>query len=58
MKTFTVGQLRERLAKLDASTPVRVWLPGTRISLVQVFSETEKGVVLIEGNVEPGSAFR
>lgn len=55
---MTVAQLIAELGKVDdKAKPVQVWLPGSRIALHQVMHNvTRYGVLLIEGNVEEGSA--
>jgi hypothetical protein len=59
MKTITVEQLLARLEKAPRNAEVRVWLPGSRIALTDApftVAQSTKDEVLIEGNVEPGSA--
>lgn len=41
-------------AKAKDNDEIKVWLPGSTISLSNVFSA--QAGVLIEGNVDPGSA--
>lgn len=58
MPTMTVKDLRDALALLGAGhdhKPVKAWLPGSRIALSGTFILSGDDV-LIEGNVEPGSA--
>lgn len=60
----TVKQLREALAALkpaDDGLEVRVWLPGSEIYLSGPSGQPvtpfyHKGMVMIEGNLAPGSA--
>jgi len=56
MDTLTVAQLIERLQGMPQDKPVKVWLPGSTISLSAVFDMDRKGIVAIEGNVDEGSA--
>jgi hypothetical protein len=57
MTTLTVRQLRAILEDRPDDAEVRIWLPGSRIALtgtrLKVINQHQ---VLIEGNVEPGSA--
>jgi hypothetical protein len=59
LPTATVQQLLDALAdEPDKSRPVRIWLPGSTIALT-IGSGTliRRGdTILIEGNVDPGSA--
>lgn len=55
--TITAQELLNRLSKLtpeELARPCKVWLPGSTISLSNVFDY--KGNICIEGNVDPGSA--
>jgi hypothetical protein len=52
--TITVKELREALAALPDSHEVKVWLPGSYISLERPFLNKDR--VLIEGNLDDGSA--
>lgn len=53
---MTVAQLITQLQKVtDQSRIVQVWLPGSRIDLASVAPSADDAV-LIEGNVQPGSA--
>lgn len=64
VEDITVEKLIEQLQKMPAKSKVRVWLPGSTIYLgsdldgegikVNVFSRN--GMVMIEGNLTPGSA--
>ena len=60
MKTMTVAELRKALEGKPDNAEVRVWLPGTRIALSWMQSSASVDInatqVLIEGNIEPGSA--
>lgn len=54
---MTVKDLRDSLALLGPghdNKPVKVWLPGSKIALHQMMKIGDS--ILIEGNVEPGSA--
>ena len=54
---MNVKELKAAFDKLGAEhegKEVKVWLPGSRIYLTGVF--LNGSTVLIEGNVEPGSA--
>lgn len=53
---MTVKELIGQLQKLPQDKPVKVWLPGSTISLSSAFDSDRKGLVLIEGNVDEGSA--
>lgn len=52
--TITVGELVRRLQQMPHDLPVECWLPGSYIALGSVFPQIDR--VLIEGNVQPGSA--
>lgn len=59
LPTLTLRQLKAELEKFDGSyldKEVQVWLPGSYIALSNVFFAKSKGKMLIEGNIEPGSA--
>lgn len=47
---MTVEELMAKLAKMPPDATVKVWMPGTYISLSNVFVNTDD--VLIEGNIE------
>jgi hypothetical protein len=53
-ETMTVFELIDYLSKFDHEKKVLVWLPGSHIRLSPMIERD--GVVLIEGNVNPGSA--
>lgn len=62
---MNVNELLEQLAKMPGDLEVKVWLPGSTISLSSAFVQTasklptmrsEGKVVLIEGNIDAGSA--
>jgi hypothetical protein len=56
---MTVKQLREHLAKVPSKyddLKIKVWLPGSTIRLSPMLVEPYHGNILIEGNVDPGSA--
>lgn len=56
---MTLGDLRKHLEKIDAGhdgLEVQVWLPGSKIRLSPMLPTPYAGKILIEGNVEPGSA--
>lgn len=50
-----VSELIAGLQTLRQDAEVKIWLPGSCIYLTCVMGE-QKGVVLIEGNLEAGSA--
>lgn len=56
----TVAELRAALNALDRrhdSAPVKAWLPGSTLTLERTaFWSHKHGAVLIEANVDPGSA--
>jgi hypothetical protein len=68
MKTLTLKELRRQLDEATATAgkyaddlPVRVWLPGSTISLSVVFLHASsatggKPELRIEGNIDEGSA--
>lgn len=56
MPDLTVAELILCLQQMPQGDVVRVWLPGSRISLGAVFKHEGQGETLIEGNVVPGSA--
>lgn len=56
---MTLKQLREHLAKVPEKyddLQVKVWLPGSTIRLGPMLVEPYHGNILLEGNVDPGSA--
>jgi hypothetical protein len=56
---MTVKELREHLAKVPHqydNTEIKVWLPGSTIRLAPMKVEPYHGNILIEGNIDPGSA--
>lgn len=69
--SITVGQLRKALAQFPDDKQVKIWLPGSVIYLTgpggaspsaSVFLQSvamrggSEDIVMIEGNLEPGSA--
>lgn len=56
----TVAELRAALNALDAKfddATIKAWLPGSTISLGrEAFFHERHQAVLVEGNVDPGSA--
>lgn len=57
---MTVDDLRKTVAEIPTETPgnteIKVWLPGSLISLgVHIFKHY-KGMLAIEGNIDRGSA--
>jgi len=58
-EAMNLKQLRDHLAtiptKYDA-LEVKVWLPGSTIRLSPMMTEPYYGQILIEGNIDPGSA--
>ena len=60
--TVTLGQLQKQIqeridsGKATKDTPIRVWLPGSTIALSGLTDFLKGGDILIEGNVDPGSA--
>jgi hypothetical protein len=56
---MTLKELREHLAKVPAGLDgleIKVWLPGSTISLSPMSVERKGFLLLLEGNVDPGSA--
>jgi hypothetical protein len=56
---MTLAKLREHLAKIPdqyLGYEVKVWLPGTLVSLSPMKMEPYHGNLLLEGNVDRGSA--
>ncbi len=56
---MTLLELRKALEKFGAghdAKEVKVWLPGSRVLLRGSFFLHKDSVVLIEGNIESGSA--
>jgi len=59
---MTLGDLRKRLDALAADVAgadaleVKVWLPGSRVKLGVPFIYRKDDCVLMEGNIETGSA--
>lgn len=59
---MTLGELRAIVGRFEQAhdgTEVKVWLPGSRISLNEMGNlglMPKDGVLLIEGNVDEGSA--
>jgi hypothetical protein len=59
---MTLGELRKLVARLPHdkdNLEVKVWLPGSYITLSGSFlqdTRTTKRLILIEGNLDPGSA--
>jgi len=56
---MTLQQLREHLAHVPTKyddLEVKVWLPGTTIRLTPMKVEPYHGNILLEGNIDPGSA--
>lgn len=56
LPTATARELIAGLRDIQGNTPVRVWLPGSTIALTISGVIERGGEVLIEGNVDPGSA--
>jgi hypothetical protein len=56
---MTIKKLRDLLALLGAGhdgREIKVWLPGTTISLSDSIVFSSKHGIIVEGNVDPGSA--
>jgi hypothetical protein len=56
---MTLKQLREHIAQFPAKyddVEIKVWLPGTTIRLSPMKFEPYHGNLLLEGNIDPGSA--
>lgn len=57
MKTLTVRELTAILSNKSPDAEIRIWLPGSRIAIgPSAVSSPDPRYVLIEGNIEPGSA--
>lgn len=60
MKTITLNELVENLQIFvdggHGDKPVRCWLPGSSITLSTPFVSAQFDAVMIEGNVDEGSA--
>ena len=55
-RTITVAQLKRELKDVPDHYSVRIWLPGSTISLGSAWALPAKAELHIEGNVDPGSA--
>lgn len=56
---MTIAELRkivEAWPRDAEQDKVQVWLPGSRIDLCGKLFKSKAGTVLLEGNIEPGSA--
>lgn len=53
---MTVSELLKQLQDKPPEAEIICWLPGSTISLGPVMSFLKDGKVLVEGNVDPGSA--
>jgi hypothetical protein len=56
---MTVKELRDHLAKVPGKyddLQIKAWLPGSTISLSPMMVEPYHGNILIEGNIDKGSA--